>query len=85
METRKVYVEVDAHFGSDGRLFPTAITWEDGRHFEIDRVLDARRAASLKAGGVGTRYRIRILGKERYLWYEGPGWFVEAPALSAGG
>ena len=80
METRKIYVEVDAHFDVNGQLFPTAITWEDGRQFAIDRVLDARRAASLKAGGIAVRYRVRILGKERYLWYEGPGWFVEAPA-----
>ncbi|WP_195984094.1 hypothetical protein [Clostridium sp. D33t1_170424_F3] len=82
METRKVYVEVDAHFDAGGKLTPTAITWEDGRHFEIDRVLDMRRAASLKAGGIGTRYRVRILGKERYLWFEGPSWFVEASSSS---
>ncbi len=74
---RKVFVEVDAHFDTAGKVTPTAIKWEDGRVFEVDRVLDARQAASMKAGGQGMRYLCRILGKETYLWYEGPNWFVE--------
>ena len=73
----KVYVEVTAHFDLEGNITPLSVIWEDGRIFEIDRVLDARRAASLKAGGVGIRYLCKILGKESYLFYEGPRWFVE--------
>ncbi|WP_101909033.1 hypothetical protein [Marasmitruncus massiliensis] len=52
--TRKVNVEVDVHFDVDGNMQPTAIKWEDGRVFSVDRVLDIRQAASLKAGGQGT-------------------------------
>ena len=74
---RKVYVEVTAHFDLEGNMMPLEILWEDGRRFEVDRVLDRRRAASLKAGGVGNRYLSRIRGKETYLFYEGPRWFVE--------
>lgn len=74
---RKVYVEVTARFNTEGEITPLSIVWEDGRTFEIDRVLDVRKAASTKAGGVGLRYRVRILGKETYLFYENPNWFVE--------
>lgn len=74
---RKVYVEVVAMFDADGNITPLSITWEDGRVYNIDRVLDVRRAASLQAGGIGMRYRCRIAGKETYLWYEMPRWFVE--------
>lgn len=74
---RKVYVEVTARFNTEGEITPLSIVWEDGRTFEIDRVLDVRKAASTKAGGVGLRYRVRILGKETYLFYENPSWFVE--------
>ena len=42
-----------------------------------DRILDRRRAASLKAGGIGMRYTCRILGQRSYLYYEEPRWFVE--------
>lgn len=73
----KVYVEVTAHFDINGQIHPLSISWEDGKTYEIDRVLDVRRAASLKAGGVGIRYLCRILGKERFLFYENPKWFVE--------
>jgi hypothetical protein len=55
----KVYVEVDARFDATGGVTPLSITWTDGRRFEIDRVMDVCRAASLKAGGQGMRYRCR--------------------------
>ncbi|WP_079988164.1 hypothetical protein [Anaerotruncus rubiinfantis] len=74
---RKVYVEVTSHFDLEGNISPLSIIWEDGWVFKIDRVLETRRAASTKAGGIGMRYRCRILGKETYLFYEGPRWFVE--------
>ena len=76
---RKVYVKVKAEFDTAGFLSPLSLTWEDGREFPIDRVLDAQRAASRKAGGIGTRYTVRIQGRERYLWFENPAWFGEAP------
>lgn len=75
--TYKVYVEVIARFDTQGNLTPLSITWEDGRTFEIDRVLDVRRAASTKAGGVGLRFCCRILGKKKHLYYEDPRWYVE--------
>ena len=75
---RKVYVEVTARFDTEGDITPLSVTWEDGTVYEIDKVLDQRRAASLKAGGIGMRYTCRILGRESYLFYEEPKWFVEA-------
>ena len=75
----KKYVEVGAVHRPDGKILPVLLWWEDGRSYQIDRVLDIRRAASLKAGGVGRRYTCRICGKERYLWLEDDGkWFVES-------
>lgn len=74
----KKYVEVTAKFDVDGTVFPLEIQWEDGAKFEIDRILDIRRAASLKAGGTGIRYTCRIRGRVKYLWLEESRWFVEA-------
>ena len=73
----RINLQVNADFDLDGNIRPRAITWEDGRVFEIDRVLDARRAASLKAGGVGMRYTCRIRGKEVRLFNEEGHWFME--------
>lgn len=75
---RKLYVEVVAKTSEDGRVTPLAIIWDDGRRFDIDRVLDARQAHSLKTGGCGMRYTVRVGGQSTYLYYEGPRWFVEA-------
>nr|WP_267459234.1 hypothetical protein [Caproicibacter fermentans] len=75
---RKVYVDVVAEFDSDGHIMPLAVKWEDGTRYEVDRVLDVRRAASLKAGGAGIRYTCRIMGKQACLWLEENRWFVEA-------
>ena len=75
---RKVFVEITARFDTEGKRTRLSLLWEDGTAYEIDRVLDVRRAASLKAGGMGIRYTVRINGKQSYLFYEEPRWFVEA-------
>ena len=73
----KINLQVNADFDLDGNIRPRAITWEDGREFEIDQVLDVRRAASLKAGGMGIRYLCRIRGKEVTLFNDEGHWFME--------
>ncbi|HHT16482.1 MAG TPA: hypothetical protein GXZ77_02005 [Papillibacter sp.] len=73
----KVYVAVSARFDENGKISPLSITWEDGREYHIDRILDVRRAASLKAGGAGIRYCVKIGRTETYLFLEENRWFVE--------
>ncbi len=73
---RKVFVEVTAKFDTEGRIIPLSLLWEDGTVYEINRVLDVRRAASLKAGGMGIRYTVSkaadkaicILKNQNGLW-----------------
>ena len=74
----KKYVGVEATFDAQGAVSPRAVLWDDGRRFEVDRVLDARPAASLKTGGDGIRYTVQVGGKSTYLFFEGDRWFVEA-------
>ncbi|WP_229068695.1 DMT family transporter [Eggerthella lenta] len=52
----------------------------DGRIFAIDRVHEAIRRASQRVGGTGIRYLVSVNGREKYLFYEGPRWFVEEVA-----
>ena len=73
----KINLQVNADFDLDGNIRPRAIIWEDGRVFEIDRILDVRRAASLKAGGLGIRYICRIRGREVKLFNDEGHWFIE--------
>ena len=75
---RRVYVNVIARHDEQGKVRPLEVEWEDGRRFEVDRLLDVRRAAALKAGGQGVRYTVRILGRETYLFEDEGRWFVEA-------
>ena len=82
----KVYVAVKADFRDDGVMLPREITWEDGKRYSIDRVVDIRQAAARKAGGQGDRYTVMIEGKRTYLFFERSAditgnnigrWFVE--------
>ena len=75
---RRVYVKVVVECSPEGRVKPLSVEWEDGRKFEVDRLLDVRRAAATKAGGQGMRYTVRILGRETYLFEDEGRWFVEA-------
>jgi len=66
----KVYVSVRADFRDDGIMLPREIVWEDGRKYEIDRVVDIRQAPAMKAGGQGDRYTVSIRGQQSYLFFE---------------
>ena len=88
MEYEKLYVEVVASFREDGLLLPKEIVWEDGRHFEIDKVTGVTPAASMKVGGQGDRYTIWLSGHQRYLFFERNAsirgnnigrWYIESP------
>jgi hypothetical protein len=74
----KVFVQVVAEHNVEGQIKPLSITWDDGRVFEVDRLLDVRMAASLKAGGQGTRYTCRIRGMQVYLFHDEGKWFIES-------
>ena len=74
----KAYVEVIANFSADGKMLPLKLIWENGKSYEIDRILRVDRCASLKAGGAGIRYVCRIQGQRVELYYEENGfWFVQ--------
>ena len=66
----KVYVAVKANFREDGVLIPFELTWEDGHQYIIDRVVDIRQAAAMRAGGQGDRYTVIINGQRSYLFFE---------------
>lgn len=75
---RKVYVTVDAVFTANGQIVPRKILFEDGIHYKVDQVLDIRPRPSLKVGGIGMRYHIRIGSHRTFLFLEENRWFVEA-------
>ena len=74
----KIYVNVDVEFMKDRRLIPKVIHWDDDRSYEIQKITDVRRAASLVAGATGIRYTIYVEGYESHLYYgDNHRWFVE--------
>ena len=73
----KIPLKVNADFDLNGKIMPRSIEWEDGRVFAVDRVLDVRRAASLKAGRTGLRYSCRICGRTVALFNDENKWFME--------
>ena len=75
----KVYVNVNAEFTASGEVIPKSVIWIDGVTYEINRIIDVRRAACLRAGGRGIRFTCIIDGNEKHLYYEdGKKWFVES-------
>ena len=82
---RKTFVAATVSFDPEGNITPLRVTWRDGRRFSVDRVLESRPAASLKAGGSGMRYTCRFGKAVTYLFYEDGRWFVEERAPRAPG
>lgn len=82
MAKRKVYVKVIMIQDEEGNIQPLQIVWEDGKVFDVDKVVYRCRASSTKVGGTGMRYTIRISGKETFLYYseDENRWFMEGKA-----
>ena len=82
MAKRKVYVKVLMIQDESGNIQPLQIVWEDGKVFDVDKVIYRCRASSTKVGGTGIRYTVRISGKETFLYYseDENRWFVEGKA-----
>ena len=74
----KKYIPVVVRFETDGRLRPLVVEFDEAHKYPVDKVLDVRRAACQRVGGVGDRYTCQINGRETYLWLEKGIWFVEA-------
>ena len=81
----KVYVDVFIKHHSDGRIIPFAFTWEDGTSYKINKVIEMLPAASLKAGGTGMRYTVKVGTKLTNIWLEEDNevqrWFMEKKEL----
>ncbi|MCR5544715.1 MAG: hypothetical protein K6F55_11280 [Eubacterium sp.] len=74
----KLYVDVNVEFTKDGSLIPKSIRWDDETVYEIEKITDIRRAASLVAGASGVRYTVYVEGYEGHLYYgDNHRWFVE--------
>lgn len=78
----KVYVSMHLHVDRQGKLKPTAIEWEDGRAYKIDKVTDERMAPPAHVGAIlARRYDVLVEGREKTVYLETPTnqWFVERP------
>ena len=77
---KKTYVDVFLLHSRDTGKIPRLIIMADGTRYEIDRMLERRRAASSKVGGTGMRYTIRIGASQTFLFEDEMGWYVEEKA-----
>lgn len=74
----KIYVEVDAVFTKDGGLVPKKIFLDDDTAYEIQKITEVKRAASLIAGATGLRYTVYVDGFKSYIFYgDNHRWFIE--------
>lgn len=74
----KSYVSVLVWFNEEGKKEPKEIILNEQK-FEITKVIKMVNAASLKVGGIGERYTVKINNTETFLFFEKETgrWFVE--------
>lgn len=73
----KIYVSVLVLMDKSGKIIPKKLIWKDGRSYDIDEVIDVRQSASLKTGGIGVRFRVRIRNEIKDLFLDDYKWFIE--------
>ena len=77
-QIKKRYVLVQVRFDTEDNMRPMVIDFDATLSCAIDKVIDKRRAACQRFGGVGIRYTYMIQRQETYLWFEEKRLFVEA-------
>ncbi len=71
---RKIPVGVLAQFDIVGATHPISITWEDGRIYPIEAVLETRAARNMPGR---LRYTVRVHGQTAYLYRTGDHWHMD--------
>ena len=75
---RRIYVRVMVEIDEAGSVKPVRVFWEDGRVFDVERVMEVHFAAAERAGGAGMCYSCRVMGRSTRLYEDEGRWFVEA-------
>lgn len=73
---RKKYVKVLTEINEEGFKTPKIIVYNDVK-YEIDKVIDIKNRSSMKVGGIGEKYSIRIGNNITSIFFENGRWFVE--------
>ena len=73
---KKVYVQVDSKRLETGEVVPRTISWQDGRIWDISRVIHS--CASPDGEYEGIRYTVIIGKAEKYIYRIGHSWYVMA-------
>ena len=68
--TERVYVKVTSETDATGYMQPKAITWSDGRVFQIETVKDFRPAGTQHNSSTTDCYTVVINGDTKYLFFE---------------
>ena len=72
----KVFVQVDSERLESGEVVPITISWQDGRIWNIDRVIHSCRSWDGEFEGI--RYTVIIGSAEKYIYRAGHAWYVMA-------
>lgn len=76
---KKAPVDVLVRHSTSGKLKPSAILYDDGKTYLIEKVTECFYAKAAKIGGeMALRYTIQVRGKETYLYEKDGIFFVEA-------
>ena len=68
--TERVYVKVTSETDATGYMQPKAITWSDGRVFQIETVKDFRPAGTQHNSSTTDCCTVVIKGDTKYLFFE---------------
>ena len=75
----KKYVSVNIDVDKDGVIRPLRILWDDGRQWEVTKVLHTCTASHHEFEGI--RYTIIVGRAVKYLYRDGQRWYSDPPSI----
>ncbi len=77
MKLYKRYVDVVVLNSKQAKLTPLFIVWDNNTKYQIDKILQVKKAHS-SVGGGGLMYLCLIQNQTRKLYFERDRWFIES-------
>ena len=73
---KKIKIKVVVSNNHDGTVIPKTVIWNDGRKFDINRVLYRTTSSINEYDGIG--YTVLIGNMEKFIYQYGREWYVMA-------
>ena len=76
-EVKRIYVDMVVKYSPAGQITPVSFVWDDGREYDVGKIIRIVKGSSLKVFSSGFRFLCQKGNRRYYKYYDGERWYME--------